>query len=360
MPPDSDEPGNEPNLELPSFGFGRKKKRAKGPKEAATEGTATAPNQALEDDPTLLAAPTDAGLSGARAADTPADAPTAATTPAAAPAAPPAPGGAGGATPARTSARPPARPAARPASRPATPATPAAGTAIPPAAPIFDPADVSPSAAGAASGGEAEPPPDQRSEPPTVQAEEEPSTPRPSRRTRRDETRARRRAEKADRDRPAPGKALVAVLPSIKPLYAAIISGALSGIAAVLLALGASRGCEAVRDTSSCGGAGGLLALIVILALEVLVGATLLKAWQIADPYSTSFLGVGVVATLAMLIFLDQLDSPWMLLVIPLMTAAAFVLSWWVTVSFIDEHPMSSEVDAEHGEPAFRDQDSNA
>jgi hypothetical protein len=94
------------------------------------------------------------------------------------------------------------------------------------------------------------------------------------------------------------------------------------------------------------------LALIAILALEVAIGATLLKAWQIADPASTSFLGVGIVATIAMLVFLDQLDSPWMLLVIPLMTAAAFTLSWWVTVSFIDEHPIPSEDDAERGEPA--------
>jgi hypothetical protein len=42
-----------------------------------------------------------------------------------------------------------------------------------------------------------------------------------------------------------------------------------------------------------------------------------------------------------------------MLLVIPLMTAVAFAMSWWVTVRFIDEHPMASEVDSERGEPAF-------
>lgn len=184
---------------------------------------------------------------------------------------------------------------------------------------------------------------------------------RTRRKEERAEAKARRRAEKSERR--SPGDALVAALPAIKPLYAAIFSGAVSGLAAVLLALGASRGCEAVRDTSSCGGGLGLLALIAILGLEVIVGATLLKAWRIADPYSTSFLGVGVVATIAMLIFLDQLDSPWMLLVIPLMTAAAFAMSWWVTVSFIDEHPMSSEVDAERGEPAVdepADEDSRA
>jgi hypothetical protein len=131
------------------------------------------------------------------------------------------------------------------------------------------------------------------------------------------------------------------------------VTGALAGLTAVLLAIGASKGCEAIRDTSSCGGGAGLLALVAILAIEVLIGANLLKAWKISDPFSTSFLGVGVVATIAMLTFLDELDSPWMLLVIPLMTAVAFALSWWVTVRFIDEHPMASEVDGERGEPAF-------
>jgi hypothetical protein len=165
----------------------------------------------------------------------------------------------------------------------------------------------------------------------------------------------------------APADALVARLPEIKPAYAAIISGLLAGLAAVLLAIGASKGCDAVRDNSSCGGGAGLLAIVAILAIEVLIGANLLKAWQISDPFSTSFLGVGVVATIAMLTFLDSLDSPWMLLVIPLMTAVAFVLSWWVTVRFIDEHPMASEIDMERGEPAFdepaaddSDRDSNA
>ena len=121
------------------------------------------------------------------------------------------------------------------------------------------------------------------------------------------------------------------------------------------LAFGAARGCESVRDTDSCGGGIGLLAIVAILAIEVVIGANLLKAWQISDPFSTSFLGVGLVATLAMLIFLDDLDSGWMFLVIPLMTAVAFALSWWVTVRFIDEHPMTSELDSEHGEPDFRE-----
>jgi hypothetical protein len=159
------------------------------------------------------------------------------------------------------------------------------------------------------------------------------------------ENRATRRAEKESREGPAPAEALVARLPAIHPLLAAILTGTLSGLAAVLLAFGAARGCEQVRSTDSCGGGLGLLAIVAILALEVVIGANLLKAWQISDPFSTSFLGVGLVATIAMLFFLHDLNSPWMFLVIPVMSAATFALSWWVTVRFIDEydeHPPGS------------------
>ena len=53
----------------------------------------------------------------------------------------------------------------------------------------------------------------------------------------------------------------------------------------------------------------------MILAIEILIGANLLKAWKISDPFSTSFLGVGLVAIIAMLTFLHSLDSLWMLVV---------------------------------------------
>ena len=42
MPPESDAPGNEPNLELPSFGFGRKKKRDR----KAEKGSGNTPTNA--------------------------------------------------------------------------------------------------------------------------------------------------------------------------------------------------------------------------------------------------------------------------------------------------------------------------
>jgi len=182
---------------------------------------------------------------------------------------------------------------------------------------------------------------------------------RPTRSEARAASRARRREDKASR-RTAPADALVARLPAINPLVGAILTGVLAGLAAVGMAIGASRGCEAVRDTDTCGGGVGLLATVAIVAIEVLIGAGLLKAWQIPDPVSTSFLGVGIVAIIAMLAFLDQINSPWMLLVIPLMTAASFALSWWVTVRFIDEYEPGPRPLEDDEEEIGQDEDSNA
>ncbi len=155
------------------------------------------------------------------------------------------------------------------------------------------------------------------------------------------EEKARRAEEKAaareEKDGQAAADKLVATLPGLHPAVAALVTGTLAGLIGVLLAVSASRGCEAVRGTDSCGGGFGLLALVAILAVEVVIGASLLKAWKVADPFSTSFLGVGLVAMLVMLFFLDVIDEMWMIGLIPLLTALSFLLSWWVTVRFVEE-----------------------
>ncbi|RNL62163.1 hypothetical protein EFK50_10195 [Nocardioides marmoriginsengisoli] len=164
-----------------------------------------------------------------------------------------------------------------------------------------------------------------------------------ARREQAKQTKAEKAALKAEkrssRQRKQPADALAAKMPRIKPAYAALLTGLISGLVCVLLAKGASVGCEAVRDNDSCGGGIGLLALVAILAIEVLIGANLLKAFKVADPFSTAFLGVGLVAMAAMLFFLDDLNEARMVAIIPVLTAAAFLLSWWVTVRFVEEQP---------------------
>ena len=97
----------------------------------------------------------------------------------------------------------------------------------------------------------------------------------------------------------------------------------------------AGRGCEVIRGVGSCGGIG-LLALLVILVLEILLGAALLKAWRLTDPTSTSFLGVGLAAVFVMLFLLTSLESLWMFLVIPLLSVVTFLVSWLVTETFVE------------------------
>jgi hypothetical protein len=124
-------------------------------------------------------------------------------------------------------------------------------------------------------------------------------------------------------------------MPAIGARIAALVTGAVVGLLGVVLAFLAQRGCEAVRGVGSCG-AIGLVALLAILAVEVVVGAILLKAWRLSDPASTSFLGVGLAAVLVLLFLLSSLESVWMLLVLPLLTALTFVLSCWVTTTFVE------------------------
>jgi hypothetical protein len=163
---------------------------------------------------------------------------------------------------------------------------------------------------------------------------------------------ANRAAARTSKEKQAPADKLVARLPGIHPAWASIITGAISGLICVLLAKGASAGCEAIRDNSSCGGGLGLLALIAILAIEVLIGAILLKAWKVSDPFSTSFLGVGLVAMVAMLFFLDVIEKASMVAVIPAITAVSFLLSWWVTVRFVEEADEFEEDEDEEEEDA--------
>jgi hypothetical protein len=133
----------------------------------------------------------------------------------------------------------------------------------------------------------------------------------------------------------APRRSMSERVPVINPRIASIITGAFVGLVGVALAFLAGRGCEAVRGVGSCGGIG-LLALLVILAIEVVLGAALLQAWRISDPTSTSFLGVGLVAVFVLLFLLSSLSSVWMVLVIPVLSALAYLLSWWVTATFVD------------------------
>jgi len=123
--------------------------------------------------------------------------------------------------------------------------------------------------------------------------------------------------------------------PVITGYPASALTGLLVGALMVGLTVASLRGCEAVRGTSTCGGPG-LLILVIILVLLVLVGQVLLKLLRVPDPGSTSFLAVGLVAVVALLFLIDVILDWQMIIVIPLVSMAAFLLSHWLTTAFVE------------------------
>lgn len=125
-----------------------------------------------------------------------------------------------------------------------------------------------------------------------------------------------------------------AAVPRLSGWVAAALTGLVVAVAGGAATYGGLAACEAARGVSSCGGGPGFLVLVAILALMILLGTALLRAFGVRDPGSTSFLAVGIVAVVVMLVLLDVVLSPWMFVVIPALTAAAFLVAHWVTTRF--------------------------
>jgi hypothetical protein len=138
------------------------------------------------------------------------------------------------------------------------------------------------------------------------------------------------RAERTARRRPE--------LPPLAGGVAALVTGALVGLAGVLLTSLSLRGCEAVRGTESCGGPGVLL-LVVILGLMVLLGSVVLAVLHVSEPRGTSLLAVGVLAVAVLLVPQGALFSAWTFLAVPVVGAAAYALARWVTHLHVETPP---------------------
>lgn len=115
---------------------------------------------------------------------------------------------------------------------------------------------------------------------------------------------------------------------------AALVTGLLMGLLIVGLTAAFERGCAAIRGTSSCGSAGLWLNLLSLI-IAIVVGSLLLKLFGQTDTGSTSFLAVGLVVVIAMLFFLGSIFSWQMIIVIPVLSALAYLAAQWVTSSFV-------------------------
>ena len=112
----------------------------------------------------------------------------------------------------------------------------------------------------------------------------------------------------------------------------AAMVGLLSGFALVGLINATLRACDAARGTTSCGGPG-LFVLFIILALITLGATRLLRFWGFQDSGTVAFLGIALTAIVALVFLTAHLLSLTMVLVIPLVTAFAFVISDWISVT---------------------------
>jgi hypothetical protein len=136
---------------------------------------------------------------------------------------------------------------------------------------------------------------------------------------------------------PAPPRA-----PWLRGRPAALLTGVLVGALIVAATAGSLRLCTGIKGTSSCGGPG-LFLLIAILLVAGLAGAALLRAAAVPQPGSTSFLAVGLLSVVTLLFLVDSIFSWWMIIVIPLVSVVTFLLSHWVTTSYIEPENEASE-----------------
>ncbi len=125
-------------------------------------------------------------------------------------------------------------------------------------------------------------------------------------------------------------------LPDLGLTVAALVVGALVGLLGVVLTFLGLRGCELVTGTDSCGGPG-LLVLVAILVAMVLAGAAMLRLFRVPDAGSVSFLGVGVLTVVVLVLLLDVLTSLVMVVVIPVLTAGCYALARWVTTQLAED-----------------------
>jgi hypothetical protein len=132
---------------------------------------------------------------------------------------------------------------------------------------------------------------------------------------------------------------------------AALLAGLVVGALVVAATAGSLRICTEVKGTSSCGGQGFFL-LVAILVVAVLVGAAMLRLAQVPEPGSTSFLAVGLLSVAALLFLVESIFEWWMVIAIPLVSMATFLLSHWVTSTYVD--PAVDQSDRER-EPAPHD-----
>ncbi|GAA1590268.1 hypothetical protein GCM10009804_53090 [Kribbella hippodromi] len=114
--------------------------------------------------------------------------------------------------------------------------------------------------------------------------------------------------------------------PPLPPLLILAVVGLLCGFATIALVWLSERGCERFRDTTNCG-ALGLPLLVLIVVVTVVLGGLALSRLAMPHPRLIPFLGVAFMVALVVAFLTGHLDSPWIIAVVPALTAITFLLA---------------------------------
>lgn len=117
-------------------------------------------------------------------------------------------------------------------------------------------------------------------------------------------------------------------IPHWDPLPASIFTGAVCGLLAIGLGLGALAMFTHLRGVASGGGRWGSLTFVVVAFIAFVVGELLLSAFGSTQARLTSFLGVVLTIVAILGLFLGVADSVWALALVPLLGAAAYAISY--------------------------------
>ena len=114
--------------------------------------------------------------------------------------------------------------------------------------------------------------------------------------------------------------------PPLPPLLILAVVGLLCGFATIALVWLSERSCERFRDTTNCG-ALGLPLLVLIVVVTIVLGGLALGRLAMPHPRLIAFLGVAFMLVLVLAFLTGNLDSPWTLAVVPVLTAITFLLA---------------------------------
>ncbi|MEU6135681.1 hypothetical protein [Nocardioides sp. NPDC047086] len=118
-------------------------------------------------------------------------------------------------------------------------------------------------------------------------------------------------------------------------LSAAVMIGAIVGAFMALAVWFSGTVSQWTRGTSSLGDKGAII-LIAVFALAIIVGGYLLRLAAARSPFTISFLGSALVAVLSMLFLTDLFVHAWGVIIVVILSAAAYALAYWVTTNYID------------------------